>query len=437
MARAEAITTAEEAEASKLLTYRSAEEEARSHSPPSLVGSRYQITHRKFEVNQLCQIFLGIRGRRFYEICIAIYMYAALWSYSAVFAQSMASHIPFPTFSSDGWMTCDIYDDHSWACHMGYIMYIAIFAIIVVPLTCLDLTEQKLLQNILAVFRFAALFLMIAVIGAAINNDPYSSGQSYTSTKGPYIASNWSLIRLAGFAIMVPCSLYSQIMHHSTPGLVQPVRDKTKLRKIFAAVFTSTYAFYAGLGIVLALYYGDNIQPACNLNFASFRGGAAPGSPIPAWAKFVTYVVVLFPAIDVCSAFPLNAITLANNVMAAFVGEREGPLDNLPRKRKVPFRLLAALPPLIGAALEPNLATILSYAGLVGFLIAFLIPALLELKSREMARAKFGLGTEANTPWTPGVFSQKWACYFAIGLSICTLILAFSAQAFPKAFNIS
>ena len=39
----------------------------------------------------------------------------------------------------------------------------------------------------------------------------------------------------------------------------------------------------------------------------------------------ISYLVVLFPPIDIISAFPLNAITLGNNLLCAFVEDERRP----------------------------------------------------------------------------------------------------------------
>lgn len=99
--------------------------------------------------------------------------------------------------------------------------------------------------------------------------------------------------------------------------VVQPVKDKKYVNFTFSTIFITTFSFYSLLGITLGLYYGKSIKPACSLNFAYYRGGASFDEEIPFFAIFVQYLIVLFPAFDVVSAFPLNAITLADSLYAA------------------------------------------------------------------------------------------------------------------------
>lgn len=58
-------------------------------------------------------------------------------------------------------------------------------------------------------------------------------------------------------------------------------------------------------GLAAAYVLGDDVDPSCNLNWRSHVSPA------------LGLAVSLFPAIDCLSVFPMNAIFLSNNVMAA------------------------------------------------------------------------------------------------------------------------
>lgn len=127
--------------------------------------------------------------------------------------------------------------------------------------------------------------------------------------------------------------------------------------------------------------------------------------------------MVLFPAVDVVSAYPLFAHSLGNTIMSfafnrlsiaddssAIVsssssiadddydaddnygvhssdcdGEEEEVGLTVPPSRihVLCFRLLAALPPIAAAMVVQDLGVIIDYTGLAAFAIAFLFPALL------------------------------------------------------------
>lgn len=63
-------------------------------SPAVTRNPDFKITGRKFEMNEVTNLFLGPKIKIVYDVLVALYLYGALWSYSTVFAESMASHIP-------------------------------------------------------------------------------------------------------------------------------------------------------------------------------------------------------------------------------------------------------------------------------------------------------------------------------------------------------
>ena len=66
------------------------------------------------------------------------------------------------------------------------------------------------------------------------------------------------------------------------------------------------------------------------------------------WVNCIAFYVVCFPATDVVSAFPLNGITLGNSLMGSWYGSKIHLFEH-DRKRRTMFRLLGAVPPIIGA----------------------------------------------------------------------------------------
>ena len=126
------------------------------------------------------------------------------------------------------------------------------------------------------------------------------------------------------------------------------------------------------------------------------------------WATAIILIVVLFPAIDVLSAFPLNGITLGNNIHAAFFSNNPARMSN--RKISIVFRLAAAIPPVIGACIVRDLDVILSYVGLLGFVITFVFPPLLNMISKRRALKRFGSNKTPYTNSEPRLLQR--CCHF-------------------------
>ena len=347
---------------------RSGQQPLESHA-----GRAERFTHRRIEVNELVQIFLGRPARRVYELLLCIYMIGALWSYSAVFSQSMEGQLAIGAIGNN------------------YLFYLGLFALIVVPLTCLEMTELKPLAIALAIFRFVSLTLMMLTSVLSLYHYPYVPADGVppsTDTAAPYY-SDIRPILWAGLATVFPVSLFSQIFHHSVPGLTHPLQDKKKTPFVFTAVLMTTFALYAGLGICVGLYYGSGVDEVATLNWVDYSGQRGVGRSGRSWvASVISYTIVLFPPIDIISAFPLNAITLANNIMSATIP----PHLTTQRRYIIPFRLMAALLPLVGAAFIKSLDSILHYTGCVGVLIAFLYPTIMQWKSLKVESLVAGEG---------------------------------------------
>ena len=84
------------------------------------------VKSRKFEIVELCTMFLGPKGGSAYAATFAFYMYGCLWAYTSVFGNACASTIPLGTS-----------DD--------YLVYVAVFGAITVPLTCMEVSANAVL----------------------------------------------------------------------------------------------------------------------------------------------------------------------------------------------------------------------------------------------------------------------------------------------------
>jgi len=62
------------------------------------------------------------------------------------------------------------------------------------------------------------------------------------------------------------------------------------------------------------------------------------------------------------------------------------------------FRLLAAVPPLVGAGIIRDLGEITNYTGIVAFIICFVFPALLQWRSKAAYRDFTGLPETKVSP---------------------------------------
>lgn len=77
------------------------------------------------------------------------------------------------------------------------------------------------------------------------------------------------------------------------------------MMRVFGAAFFTTSLIYIALGTILVLYFGDKVKGMVTLNWLNYNGFLPAGTPAAWWAKTIMYILLLFPAFDVISAFPL------------------------------------------------------------------------------------------------------------------------------------
>ena len=110
--------------------------------------------------------------------------------------------------------------------------------------------------------------------------------------------------------------------------------------------------------------------------------------------RLLAYYIILFPSVDVASAYPLMVHTIVNNFYILVVGHDSSKAPDPKYKwldffLRTGFRLFAAVVPILAAFGVANLVYVLKYAGLMGFNICFFFPTILQLKSIYVCRKIF------------------------------------------------
>jgi Transmembrane amino acid transporter protein len=109
------------------------------------------ICSRKFELPELCRIFLGEGWRVVFTITTALDLCGITWSVAAVFASSLASQFSIREDEDD------------------YFIFILIFSAIVIPLTCVPLIDQAWIQVSFFAGRMVMVSIMLITTAAAYN----------------------------------------------------------------------------------------------------------------------------------------------------------------------------------------------------------------------------------------------------------------------------
>ncbi len=111
------------------------------------------------------------------------------------------------------------------------------------------------------------------------------------------------------------------------------------------------FVVFTIVGFSVSTAFGKSTNSIASLNWKDYIGYNVtdPNSP-SGISLFIRFTILLFPAIDSMSSFPITALNLADNMQSivtyTFIKES--------RVAKYGFRLLAALPPLFAAYLFPD-----------------------------------------------------------------------------------
>ncbi|KAK3259764.1 hypothetical protein CYMTET_31252 [Cymbomonas tetramitiformis] len=324
-----------------------------------------QISFRKYEVAELCSIFLSPQyGTSVYNGILSVYMVVCLWAFAAAAGNTGSRTIcSFAGEDSD----CSYY----FPCLISYGCLTTVF-------TVRGLKEQVRYQQFLTCYRF---FALIVIIGVSVYGLAASVNLNGEPVRTHFPATNWS-----AFSAVFSTSVFAQLLHHSVPGISQPVKNKLLLPRLFRYTLGTTFGLYTILSTSSALFFGEDLEDLVTLNFEEFNGFRKHGTQAPAWALILRYMVLLFPILDLCSLGPLAGITLSENILAAAT---ENSLRSFgARNMRVASRLTVATLPVILAAFFDNITRIVNIAGTLGFFIAFTVPALLQVGSFKVCLSK-------------------------------------------------
>ena len=114
-------------------------------------GASSTSPKKSYEVTELAYKFIGPFGKYAYQVSLAILMYAGLLAYAQVFVSSILLMIPSEYHYS--WMNAVI---------------ASVFAVLVVPLSTIDITEQVFVQTVMALTMQISIAVIVASCVIAI-----------------------------------------------------------------------------------------------------------------------------------------------------------------------------------------------------------------------------------------------------------------------------
>lgn len=281
--------------------------------------THYVMNHCDYQLSQLIGIFCGKKWRHAYQILFAVASLVGLWSYFALFALSLSRTISI-SFISD---SCNIQlTNYTSECRLLYSFFIVVFWLWAIFITSVEFRQQSIFQITITSFRFLSVFLMtmtsIVMMYSYMSYNQISSTFVSNNNESNIYGSDVETWKWSGIAIMIAASAFSygnqfcvtdvnSLMHVSN-------RSSSKQSMFWAWVVCLSFSVYLVISSSLSLFYGDGILSPCTLLWKNFVGFSvtADVDERPIWASILSWFVVVFPAMDIASSYPLLTITFCN-----------------------------------------------------------------------------------------------------------------------------
>jgi hypothetical protein len=352
-----------------------------------------KLRERKYELSLLTKIFLGKTGTLFFSLTALVSLYGGMWAFCTIFANAFADKFPLGD-EEDG----------------GYKLYIAMFMVVTVPLACISIADQQWIQVTFVTARFVMVILMVGTVAAAHGADEPHFG----SQVGP--VNDVALAKPSNIVQVTMTCIFGSTFLPSVPTIADESRSKTTLTQVFGVASPLSYVSNLLLGILFALFFGQDQPDSSNLNWVNYHGGTGEADPA-AWAKAISGYIVLSAAISVVPIYSLLALPTCGILMGAVYGDHVHEVEQDWRIRTV-FRLLASIPSTFGALFLSDFSAIAKYTGIFIVLSFTVCPALLALSSRACMKKK-------NLPLTTyysSHFSSRFWSYSLLLLSAAAIV---------------
>ena len=236
---------------------------------------------RKFEIAELCDIFVGKWFKYLYIIMILVFNgFLALLTYAIIASSAWAVSIPFNFGSLRQCREIDFlhqYFPKDLACGNAYRLCLFMFSCVMIPLSLVNLKEQAIVQVGIGILRFLVVISILAYcLYYIIFGDPNSillfdtnnSINDVNVNTTSYFDAMFSF-NFEGWITGIPVMFYTIVLHQGIPGLIQPIREKDWLKCFLTSIFLTIGGLYTIVNIVGAIWFRDFVNENFTLNWVS------------------------------------------------------------------------------------------------------------------------------------------------------------------------
>ena len=293
------------------------------------------ITDRKFDVTEMVRLLYGEKLRTVYTICYAVFTYIGGMALSSIFATTLTEFIPVHS--------CHVYSDglHG-SCRLLFTAYLGLFAGMMMYFSWRGYEGQVAMQVVTAGVRVTVVGGMLATSAVAIGTESYLEGDEHNPVSFPHI------FRPLYSGVIFPIFFLACSFHSAIPNIAQLLAHRpSSLPRALSVAIGTCFGMYVAVGWLVPLAAGE-VSKLASLNWKEYSAGYDRDEK-PWWTYLLLFPIVLFPAFEATSMFPLYAVTLSDNLISLQYGHSyEGQLSPVPPTQAalLLYRAAAVLPPI-------------------------------------------------------------------------------------------
>ena len=271
----------------------------------SLVNSSsIEIQENHYEFCEMTQITMGKTASQVLCIFFFLHLFSGMASYCSLFATCLTSNIPL--FNKD---TCNIYKHEGFIneCKYTYWTYLCLFTFIMMGSGFFHIIETKIWQTVACTMRILVLALVIITSLAAIIDGKELEDDSNLETDPKYFD-------ISAYGRLASIVFLATIFQNTLPLTTSFMENKEKnMKSLVILIGVVSCSLFMAVS-VLANYAVEDVEKLLLLNWREYTAGHSNENR-PWWCYLVIYTIILLPAIDVSSSFPIICSNLVNNIL--------------------------------------------------------------------------------------------------------------------------
>ena len=346
-------------------------------------------TSRKYELNELAGVLFGRYGNLFIMAFAVLTLFCTEWNYSIQAGTSFATNIPINTSTFATCRESEFRDTElpSGPCLNLYRLGLLLFWLVASMLSVIQLRDQKYIQALLAVLRLvfilavSAFALVVIVCRSSFWNGDMDDIMNISNSSMDYLHSETIVFRFNAFYWMNSPSilLNSYTIIAFIPTFLYVSRYKSTLKYRLTLNNLIIFIVLSLMSVLLVFAFLDEINENFTINWAKYTAPSYPTS-----VQWFAHFVIFYPLIDVLSSYPTVILIHSNYVFELLFFQDTSQVESSRKYKLVHalIKLFMNLPPIIGSFFLSNLVTLLTWAGVMNFIVFYYLPCVLQWKSQ-------------------------------------------------------